>query len=70
MKIELSNTGAPYLVVNHEPMKDADKQITTGFDDESRAVRFAQRLNARRVDVIDTRNNRYVVRYPLEVANA
>lgn len=62
--IELSNTGKPYLVVNHRPFADQSKPITEGFDDKDRAIRYAQRLNSERVDVIDCRANEYVVRYP------
>ena len=60
-----------YLVHNLQPELDPDRIVTERFDDVKRALRYAQRLNADRVEVIRCEQGKtggeYVARYPLSM---
>lgn len=58
-----------YLIRNYEPMKDLDKPVTKKITEEAAAIRYAQNLNALRVDVIACPDNQkpYVLKsYPIK----
>lgn len=57
-----------YLVRNYEPMKDPAKPVIKKLTDEAAALRYAQNLNALRVDVVACPDNgkAYLLKhYPL-----
>jgi len=57
-----------YLIVNREPHKDINHAPIERKESEASAVRLAQNLNARRVDVVrvdDSGIAEFIKRYPL-----